>query len=223
MNILALEGALGTFSAAVAIDGTIAASQTLGGNVALEAGLGAVSAVLGEAGTSPQRLDRLAVGIGPGGFTGLRITIAYAKSLAQGWGLPLVAIPSFDLLEFGHERPRMLAIVMGRPGIISARYRAAGLERRASGPVAEVLREVLAGTADDQLPVAGAPKDVLDALAEGGIIVEPLDATVTPPAAALALLASSRAPAASIHDVRADYGEAPAARVPAFTKTARPQ
>lgn len=222
MKLLALEGALGGFSAAVAVDGRIVAARQLDGNVALEAGLGAVAEVLRDAGVDRRELDRLAVGVGPGGFTGLRITVAYAKSLAQGWGLPLVPVSSFDALEHGRALDRALTILVGRTGIISARYRDGAGVRRASGPTSEVLAQVL--TPPDALPLAviGAPEDVLAALAEGRI-VEPLAPLVTPPAAAVALEAGALRPAESAHAVRADYGEAPAAKLPTFAKTARPR
>ena len=168
MIVLGLEGALGGFSAAVARGGEIVAARALGGNVALEAGLGALAELLRDARIEPARLDRLAVGVGPGGFTGLRITIAYAKSLAQAWDRPLVAISSFDVLEFGQSLAHVLTIVVGRAGVISARYRAPGQTARASGRTGDVLREVLLGTQPGDLPVIGAPEDVLCALAEGG-------------------------------------------------------
>ncbi len=60
----------------------------------------------------------------------------------------------------------------------------------------------------------GAPEDVLHALAERGIIVRPIDPTVLPAAAAAALAASQHTPPKSMHEVRADYGELPAARMP---------
>jgi hypothetical protein len=44
--------------------------------------------------------------------------------------------------------------------------------------------------------------------------VQSFDPLVTPAAAATALAAASRAPAPSAHQVRADYGELPAAKVP---------
>lgn len=213
MNVLALDGALGAFSAAVANDGRIVASQSEPGAVALERGLAIVESVMTRAELASERIDRLAVGIGPGSFTGLRIAIAYAKSLASAWVRPLVPISSFDLIEFGAEFERVLTVVVGRPGVISARYRSGALMQRASGRIAEVLDRILPEPGPP-LPVAGAPKDVLDALAERAIIVHAFDPAVTPAASAAALAAFSRRAPNSVHEVRADYGELPAVTMP---------
>jgi tRNA threonylcarbamoyladenosine biosynthesis protein TsaB len=214
MNVLALDGALGAFSAAVASNGRIAASRMEVGNVALERGLAIVQEVLDDATVAPQQIDRLAVGIGPGTFTGLRIAIAYAKSLAAVWERPLVPITSFDLLEFGRSYDQVLAVVVGRPGVISARYRSGTATRRASGRILEVLNEVLPEGDASGLNVVGAPEDVLHALAERAITVRSFEPLVTPAAAAAALAASLRTPPRSLHEVRADYGELPAAKPP---------
>jgi hypothetical protein len=125
-----------------------------------------------------------------------------------------VPISSFDLVEFGGAFDGVLTVVVGRPGVISARYRLGGQTRRASGRTADVLEELLAGRREGPLEVVGAPKDVLHALAERGVDVRPLDPPVTPAAAAAALAAGSRTPPASLHEVRADYGELPAAKIP---------
>lgn len=218
MIVLGIEGALGAFSAAVVREGEIVASQALEGNVALEAGLGLVDTVMREAGVDGQHLSRIAVGNGPGGFTGLRITLSYAKALAQAWRKPLVAVSSFDLLEYGTSFERALTVVVGRKGVISARLRDGSASHRASGWIADVLTSLLPEPARDTLTVIGAPEDVLAALAERGNIVEAHAAVVTPAAAAVALAAASIAPAPSIHDVRADYGELPAAKVPTLPK-----
>jgi tRNA threonylcarbamoyladenosine biosynthesis protein TsaB len=209
MNVLALDGALGGFSAAVACDGAVTGCSFESGNVALERGLGAVSAVLREAGRPQAEVDRLAVGIGPGTFTGLRIAIAYAKALAAAWDRPLVAVNSFDLLEFGRDLDEVLTVVVGRPGVISARYRRSGQTQRASGRTADVLSELLPAHAAP-LDVVGAPEDVLHALAERAIIVRSVEPLVSPAAAAAALAAPACEPARSPHEVRADYGELPA-------------
>lgn len=225
MNVLALDAALGGFSTAVARDGRIAATRLESGQVALERGLALVDDVLSAAQLEPANVERLAVGIGPGSFTGLRIAIAYAKSLAAVWRRPLVPIDSFDLLEYGSDLSEVLAVVVGRPGVISARYRSASLIRRASGRIGDVLDAVLSVSPFDKaqgdtertpLAVVGAPKDVLDALAERAIIVRAFEPAVTPAAAAAALAAGFRTPPKSPHEVRADYGELPAAKPPRF-------
>lgn len=221
MTVLGIDGALGGFSAAVVRDGAIAAAQALDGNVALEGGLGAVAQVMRAAHITPRELDRIAVGIGPGGFTGLRIAIAYAKSLAQAWERPLVAVSSFDALEFERDLPRALTVVLGRTGVISVRYRDAERSLRASGYVADVVSELASRIGTRELPVVGAAEDVRAALAEAGFIVKSLAPLRTPPAAAVALVGATARPARSAHEVRADYGELPAAKVPRFRPAPR--
>lgn len=214
MIVLAVEGALGAFSAAISEGETVAASRSETGAVALERGLALVASLLEERSLAPDRIDRLATGIGPGGFTGLRIAVSYAKALAAAWGRPLVPVSSFDILECGRRFDRVLTVVVGRPGVISARYRDGAEVRRASGRIAEVLDELLPGGAPPPLEVVGAPKDVLHALAERAIVVRPFEPLVTPAAAAAALIASALTPPASLHEIAPDYGELPAAKPP---------
>jgi tRNA threonylcarbamoyladenosine biosynthesis protein TsaB len=214
MIVLGIDGALGEFSAAVACDGEPLAQLSAPGNVALERGLETVANALRSANVQPAALDRIAVGIGPGGFTGLRIAVTYAKSLAQTWHRPLCGISSFDLLEAGHNCGRILTVVHGRTGIISARFRDGARQRRASGRIADVLEAVLPARSAEPLALAGAAEDVLAPLAERGLVVHHLAPVFPSAATAAAALAGAVAPAESLHEVRADYGEQPAARVP---------
>jgi tRNA threonylcarbamoyladenosine biosynthesis protein TsaB len=58
----------------------------------------AVHTALEQAQVSMSELSALAIAIGPGSYTGLRIGLAFAKGLAFAHGLPLVAVNSLDIL-----------------------------------------------------------------------------------------------------------------------------
>lgn len=57
-----------------------------------------VDELLTENGISPEQLDAIAVGEGPGSYTGLRIGVSFAKGLCYGLGKPLIAISSLAAL-----------------------------------------------------------------------------------------------------------------------------
>lgn len=59
-----------------------------------------ISAVLDEAGWTLNDVDAIAAGIGPGSWTGLRIGLTTAKTIAQARNLPLVGVPTLDALAF---------------------------------------------------------------------------------------------------------------------------
>lgn len=93
MNVLAIETATDRGGAALLVEETGAYSATfLAPRRHGELLPGCVKAVLELGGIAPDRLDLVAVDVGPGSFTGLRIGIAFAKALAQVHGLPLVGV-----------------------------------------------------------------------------------------------------------------------------------
>lgn len=57
-----------------------------------------VDELLRETGIAPDDLDAVAVGKGPGSYTGLRIGVSFAKGLCYGLRKPLVAVGSLDAL-----------------------------------------------------------------------------------------------------------------------------
>ena len=86
----------------------------------------AVRWVLEQAEVEPSSLAGVAVGTGPGLFTGLRVGVSTAKALAQAWGLPMVAVPSLDLIAFAHRHVRraICPVIDARRGeVFCALYR----------------------------------------------------------------------------------------------------
>ena len=60
--------------------------------------LGMVAELLDDAGIRARELDRIAVGTGPGAFTGLRVGVATARGLAQSLSVELAPVPSLAAL-----------------------------------------------------------------------------------------------------------------------------
>ena len=56
---------------------------------------------LDELGLGPRQIDAIAVGTGPGSYTGLRVGIATALGLARGSDALLVGVPSFEAIAWG--------------------------------------------------------------------------------------------------------------------------
>ncbi len=104
--------------------------------------------VLSEAGVDRRDLDAVAVGLGPGPFTGLRVGVVTAATLADALGIPSYGVCSLDALGVGE---RIAMTDARRREVYWARYDSTGV--RVEGPGVDRPAELV-----DQLrgiPVVG--------------------------------------------------------------------
>jgi tRNA threonylcarbamoyladenosine biosynthesis protein TsaB len=136
----------------------------------------AVAEVMSRADVGWGDLDAIAVGVGPGMFTGLRIGIATARGLAKGTGLPLRPVSSLAALAAGIEAPLRLPLIDARRGeVFGALYEG---DERVWPPVAIPPEGLVRRLRDDGFtPLAAGDGSVRfrEVLEKAGIQVEPDD------------------------------------------------
>lgn len=229
MLILALDSATAACSAALWRDGRVLARRF----AAMERGqaealLPMVRDVMADAGQGYDALDHLAVTIGPGAFTGLRIGLSAARGLALAAGVPLGGVTTLEAVAEGVPASelagRVLVVALGtkRSGLYVQAFDAA---RHAIADPAVLPPEALPGWAPDlRLLLAGdGAQAALAALADAGRNVEIADAPGLPDAALVAGLAAARISAGE--DLRAPeplYLTPPMATVPRAGGRLRP-
>jgi len=90
---------------------------------------GLVSFLLKQFRMDLQDLDVISVTVGPGYFTGIRVGIAYAISLAEGLGIEVAPVSSLEATAFAHLVPYMISIpvIWDKKGqVYAAGYRMCG-------------------------------------------------------------------------------------------------
>lgn len=145
MNLLAIETATEACSAAVLTAAGIVERFEIAPRRHAELLLPMCEAVLAEAGITRRQLDAIAVGRGPGAFTGVRLAISAAQGVALALDLPVVPVSSLAALAL--EAPAAgqdatLAVIDARMGEVYA-----GCFRPAADGLVEAFGEETVGPA----------------------------------------------------------------------------
>jgi tRNA threonylcarbamoyladenosine biosynthesis protein TsaB len=117
--------------------------------------LPAVADLMERAGVGWADVDGVAVGVGPGGFTGLRIGVATARALATAAGVPVHPVSSLSALAAAIDEPLALPLIDARRGELFGALLSAG----------KVVVEPFAARPEEVAERAG--RDLANALAAG--------------------------------------------------------
>lgn len=201
MLVLGIETSTPQTSVALGSEsGTLASISVATGKPNHEVVLPSIQHLLRETGVSMGQVGGIAVGLGPGLFTGMRVGVATAKTLAQVLSVPIVGLGSLDVLAYAVRFGRRLicaAIDAKRGEVFFAFYRpvpggvARQTEFRLGAP--EALQAELVARPEDILLVGNGALAYRRVLEEAGSRVEFASAAFAhPQAAALVELAVPR-------------------------------
>jgi tRNA threonylcarbamoyladenosine biosynthesis protein TsaB len=199
MLILGIETA--TEQVGVAIgghEGVIATFEVTRGRRHAEILTPAIEFVCRQADIELGEIGCIAVDVGPGLFTGMRVGLAAGKALAQALRIPMIGITSLDLLAFPcrHTDKVVVPVIDARKGeVFWAMYRTVpgGIQQVSPptvGPVDELVGDLLARS-QDVLCVGDGAERYRDEIIDGYRCE--IAAPVHPPVGALVQLAHSRA------------------------------
>ena len=151
MKLLAIETATEACSIALWHEGELFERHELAPRRHAELALPFVESLLAEAGVAKSALDAIAVGRGPGAFTGVRLAIALAQGLALALDRPVVPVSTLAALALSaplDDSGAILAVVDARMGEIYA----GAFERDAEWLVTPISDEVLCRAEALELP-----------------------------------------------------------------------
>jgi len=187
MVTLAVDTSQPIGSAALARDGVLLGVERFHEPSSHLVALGhAVEHLLAAHRLSPADVGRLAIVIGPGSFTGLRIGLAFVKGFHAARGADVVAIDALRLLALPllSTYPRVCAMIDARRReVYAAVYERASEDERAENPAAARvgLAPCALGPADLLASLGAAP----DAFAGSGALAHRAEITATFPLAAI--------------------------------------
>ena len=203
MRLLGFDTATTACSAALWAEGEVTAHRRIeaGGRHA-ETLVPMLREVAAEGGTTLSAVDRLAVTVGPGSFTGIRIGLATARGLALALKRPLIGLSTLEVLAAGvpageREGPVLAALDAGRGRLYAQLF---DRSLRALCPPQALAAEALPGLVvaagnGSPLVVVGTGQEVALAALAPGIEARPASGSPTPDARVLVRCAAARAEA----------------------------
>jgi tRNA threonylcarbamoyl adenosine modification protein YeaZ len=179
--IIGIDTSLGTAVAAIARDGEVLADEQSANPLGHAEAIGDLLRRATAAAPAP---THVAIGMGPGPFTGLRVGIAAARVYALGRGVPVVPVPSHDGIALG------VLLADALIGAHTPRFAVVTDARRR-----EFAYSIYDGIDDDGLPVrvAGAALSLRDDLDERVAALGAVRLDATRVSAAMIALAAARA------------------------------
>lgn len=116
MIVVGIETSTPSTSVAIGTERELLGSVSIAGKARQESVTPALERLCEWTGIELAQVGGIAVGIGPGLFTGLRVGIETAKTLAQVLHVPIVGITSLDALAFSvrHTHKLIVAVIDGR-------------------------------------------------------------------------------------------------------------
>jgi tRNA threonylcarbamoyladenosine biosynthesis protein TsaB len=188
MTILAIETATASVGCALWADGApLAAFVLVAPQRHAEVLMPAIDDMCRKAAVAVSDLDGVAVDVGPGLFTGLRVGLATARAIATARHLPAAGVTSLEALAHPHRRRQGLvaAVVDARRGeVFSAIYSGGGellRERRAAAVSSpESLAAELSAFTERPLAVGDGAWRYRDVLGAGSEVAGPADLAPSP-------------------------------------------
>ena len=151
MRLLAFETSTEACSVAVYVDGQVHERFEIAPRRHTELALPWAEALLAEAGIARSQLDAIAVGRGPGAFTGVRLAIAVAQGIALALDLPVVPVSTLAALAMRAGGERRVAAIDARMGEVYL----GTFARQADGGLCALADEVVVAPDLAILPEAG--------------------------------------------------------------------
>lgn len=105
--------------------------------------MGLITETLEAAKVNWQDLDAIAVGVGPGNFTGIRISVAAARGLSLSLNIPAIGITNFDAIAEIHPKPALAAVPAPRDQVYIQPIHSAGTHAPYMAARADVEEEAL--------------------------------------------------------------------------------